>query len=122
MEGRLLRRAANILNMQPQINDKGWSSNFGLQPLTVENQLVTKCSTEPRTWTDYLDERLNGQNMDMSIGTLNVRGLYRADSLMTVSRELARYKLDLVAVQEVRWESRFTELAEKYEFVCEKGE
>jgi hypothetical protein len=30
--------------------------------------------------------------------------LYRAGSLMTVSRELARYKLDLVGVQEVRWE------------------
>jgi hypothetical protein len=29
-------------------------------------------------------------------GTWNVRSLYRAGSLKTVSRELARYKLDLV--------------------------
>jgi hypothetical protein len=35
----------------------------------------------------------------MRFGTWNVRSLYRAGSLMTVSRELARYKLDL-------WEKR----------------
>jgi len=29
--------------------------------------------------------------------------LYRAGSLTAVVRELARYKLDLVSVQEVRW-------------------
>jgi hypothetical protein len=34
---------------------------------------------------------------------------YRAGSLKTVSRELARYKLDLVGVQEVRWEGGGTE-------------
>jgi hypothetical protein len=36
----------------------------------------------------------------MKFGTWNVRSLYRAGSL----RELARYKLDLVEVQEVSWE------------------
>jgi hypothetical protein len=38
----------------------------------------------------------------------------RAGSLMTVSRELARYKLDLVGVQEVRWEGGGTEPAGEY--------
>jgi hypothetical protein len=38
----------------------------------------------------------------MSFGTWNVRSLYRPGSLMTVARELAKYKLDLVGVQEVR--------------------
>jgi hypothetical protein len=42
--------------------------------------------------------------MDMRFGLWNVRSSYRAGSLMTVSRELARYKLDLVRVQEVRCE------------------
>jgi hypothetical protein len=41
--------------------------------------------------------------MDMRFGLWNVRSLYRVGSLMTVSRELLRYKLDLVGVQEVRW-------------------
>jgi hypothetical protein len=42
--------------------------------------------------------------MDMRFGTWNVRSLHRAGSLMTVSRELAIYKLDLVGVLEVRLE------------------
>jgi hypothetical protein len=40
--------------------------------------------------------------------------LYRAGSLKTVSRELARYKLDLVGVQEVRWEGGGTEPVGEY--------
>jgi len=39
---------------------------------------------------------------DMRFGTWNVRNLYRACSLTAAARELARYKLDLVGVQEVR--------------------
>jgi hypothetical protein len=42
--------------------------------------------------------------MDMRYGTWNVRSLYRAGSLITVATEIARYKLDLVGVQEVRWD------------------
>jgi hypothetical protein len=49
--------------------------------------------------------------MDMRVGTWSVRSLYRAGSLKTVLRELARYKLDLVGVQEVRWEGGGTESA-----------
>jgi exonuclease III len=41
----------------------------------------------------------------MKFGTWNVRSLYRADSLKTVARELGKYKLNLVGVQEVRWEN-----------------
>jgi hypothetical protein len=40
---------------------------------------------------------------------------------MTVSRELARYKLDLVRVQEVRWEGSGTEPAGEYTFFYGKG-
>jgi hypothetical protein len=36
---------------------------------------------------------------DILLGTWNVRSLYRAGSLMTVAKELARYKLGLVGVQ-----------------------
>jgi hypothetical protein len=41
---------------------------------------------------------------DILLGTWNVRSLYRAGSLTAAARELARYKLDLVGVQEVRWD------------------
>jgi hypothetical protein len=39
----------------------------------------------------------------MSFGMWNVRSLQRRRSLTTVVRELARCKLDLVGVQQVRW-------------------
>jgi exonuclease III len=57
----------------------------------------------------------------MRFGTWNVRSLYRAGSLMTVSRELARYKLDLVGVKKVRWEGGGTEPAGKYTFFYGNG-
>jgi len=37
-------------------------------------------------------------------GTWNVRSQYRAGSLVAAARDLARYKLNLVAVQEFRWD------------------
>jgi hypothetical protein len=49
-----------------------------------------------------LDKRPKLQNMDMRFGTWKVRSLYRAGSLMTALRKLARYKLDLMGLQEVR--------------------
>jgi hypothetical protein len=55
--------------------------------------------------------------MDMRSGLWNVR---KADSLIAVSRELARYKLYLVAVQ-VRWECGHTKLAGEYTFLYGKG-
>jgi hypothetical protein len=52
----------------------------------------------------FLEEVLRSRkrNRDILLGTWNVRSLYRAGSLMAAARELARYKLDLVGVQEVR--------------------
>jgi hypothetical protein len=40
----------------------------------------------------------------MRFGSWNVGSLYRAGLLMAASRELARYKLELVSVQEVSWD------------------
>jgi hypothetical protein len=57
----------------------------------------------------------------MRFGKCNVRSLYRSGSLMTVARELARYKLDSVGVQEVRWDNEGTVRAGDYTFVYGKG-
>ena len=54
-------------------------------------------------------------------GTWNVRSLYKAGSLAAVTRELARYKLDLVGVQEVRWDREGTVRAGDYNFFYGKG-
>jgi hypothetical protein len=51
----------------------------------------------------------------------NVGSLNRAGSLLTVHRELYKYKLDLVRVLEVRWEGGGTEPAGEYTFLYGKG-
>jgi len=48
----------------------------------------------------------------MRFGTWNVRSLYRAG----ISRELGRYKVDLVGVQEVRWDKGGKVRAGDYNF------
>jgi hypothetical protein len=42
--------------------------------------------------------------MDMRFGTWNVRSMYRAGLLRVVAGEILKCKLDLVGVQEVRWD------------------
>jgi hypothetical protein len=71
-----------------------WGLGVGLKPFTVKNKFVKKNQAQPWTWTDSVDKRLKGRNMDMRFGLWNVQSLYRAGSLMTVSKELAKYKLD----------------------------
>jgi exonuclease III len=59
------------------------------------------------------------REMDMRFGTWNVKSLYRAGSLTTVARELA--KLDLQGVQEVRWDRGETNQQTIIHFSMEKG-
>jgi hypothetical protein len=40
----------------------------------------------------------------MRVGTGNVRSMHRAGSLTAAAKGFARYKLELVGVQEVRWD------------------
>jgi exonuclease III len=61
----------------------------------------------------------------MRFGTWNVRTLCRAGSLTTFAKEMLKYKLDLVGVQEVRWDRGGnrgdTELAGEYTLFSGKG-
>jgi hypothetical protein len=91
----------------------------GLTTIHRKKLIVTKIAIQPRTLTDFSDKRHKRRNMDMRFGTWNARSLCRAGSVMTVSSELARYKLDLMRMQEVRWESSGTEPAEEYTFSTE---
>jgi len=51
----------------------------------------------------FLGEVSRSRKRDIFLGTWNVRSLYRACSITAAARELARYKLDLVDMQDVRW-------------------
>ena len=55
------------------------------------------------------------------MSTWTVRNMHRSGSLRTAARELAKYKLDLVGVQEVRWGKGGTVRAGAYIFVYGKG-
>jgi exonuclease III len=57
----------------------------------------------------------------MKFDTWNVKSLYRAVSLTAAARELARRKLDLVGVQEVRWDKGDTKRAGNFKFFLWKG-
>jgi exonuclease III len=57
----------------------------------------------------------------MRFGTWNVSTLYGAGSLMTVAKELSKYKIDLVGVQEVRWDRGNTETEEECRVFYGKG-
>jgi hypothetical protein len=52
--------------------------------------------------------------MDMRFGTLSVSSLYGSGSLKTVAKELAKYGLDLMGVEEVRWDMRVSEEQQKF--------
>ena len=66
----------------------------------------------------FLEEasRVRQRKRDIRVGTWKVRSLYRAGSLRAAARELSRYKLDVVGVQEVRWDKGGTVRAGDYNF------
>jgi exonuclease III len=51
-----------------------------------------------------LVKQLKLRKMDVRFGTWNVRGLNRVGLLMTAVKEISKYKLDLVGIQEIRWD------------------
>jgi exonuclease III len=57
----------------------------------------------------------------MRFGTWNVRSLCRVGAIKSIVWELEEYKLDLVGVQEVRWELEGYQTADNYIFFYGKG-
>jgi hypothetical protein len=51
---------------------------------------------------DSLDKRTKLRKLDLRLGAWEVGSLYRAGSLMTVAKQMSKYKSDLVGVQEAR--------------------
>ena len=80
----------------------------------------TRALHVPRTWNDPL-VRPKQWKRDVRFETWNVRSLYREGSLTTVVRELARCKLDLAGVEEVRWGKGGNARAGGYMFFYGKG-
>ena len=66
----------------------------------------------------FLGEASRKIHRKMKLGTWNVRRFYRTGSLKAAARELARYKLDLVGVQDIRWDKEGTVRAGDYNSFC----
>jgi hypothetical protein len=69
-----------------------------------------------------LIKRPKRKKIDKRFGTWNVKSMYRAGALRVVREEISKYKLDLVGVQEVRWDRCGTEPAGQYTFFYGKGD
>jgi exonuclease III len=52
----------------------------------------------------------------MRFGTWNIRSLCRVGTIRSVVGELEKYNLDLVGVQEVRWEGDAYQTVDNYTF------
>jgi exonuclease III len=57
----------------------------------------------------------------MRFDTWNVRSLCRVGAIKSVVGKLEKYKLDLVGLQEVRWEGEGYQTADNYTFFYGKG-
>ena len=139
------RVAANKSNKQSRTDDEGWSSSLGVgrnanntspwKPM-LSNTHMARCFLwiQNNPEVNYSPTRISGggvfleeaprsrqRKRDMVLGAWNVRSLYRAGSPAAVTRELARYKLDFVGVQEVRWDKGGTVRAGDYKFFYGKG-
>jgi hypothetical protein len=66
-----------------------------------KKQLVTKCHRAPWNWT-VSSERPRQRKMDVRFRTWDIRSRCRADPLKIEVSELAKYNLDVMAVQEVK--------------------
>jgi len=78
-----------------------------------------KCFKALRTWTNSLS-RSKQLKKDMRFGIWNVRSLCRLDTIKSVVGELQKCKLDLVGVQEIKYEGGISNRRYLYIFM-EKG-
>jgi hypothetical protein len=64
-----------------------------LTPYHKKNKIVMNLLQESRTWMDSLDKQPKQRNVDTRFGTWNDISLYRAGSLVTVTKELSETQL-----------------------------
>jgi hypothetical protein len=85
----------------------GWGLGTGLTTLSRENQTVAKNPVMETGLPSWKQPRLRSKetNTVMRFGTWNVRTLLQAGN-MNVTVEVERYKMDVVALQEIHWKGK----------------
>ena len=98
----------NILNKQSRAGDKGLFSNVGVErganiSSSPKLSLVTKWIHFSRTWIDPVVQRKQWKRAKR-FGTWNVRSLYGVRFTYSSNQGISTYKLEVVGVQEFRWD------------------
>jgi len=82
-----------------------WGLSNGPTTRPCKKNIVKKLkTTKPRKSIDSLDNRLGNQTGNAGIlrfGTWNIRILYKPGSLQCVLKEISRYNVDIVGLQEI---------------------
>jgi hypothetical protein len=78
-------------------------------------------SSVSQTLMDSLEKQADRGKMIMRFGTRSVKTSNRAASLEIKSKKLSNYNLDLMHLQEARWDVGGTELAGEYIFLYRRG-
>lgn len=68
-------------------------------------KLIMNPTLRPRIRNEFMDTQIRYSNKinDLTIGTWNIRTILQADKMNEIAAELSRYRLDIVALQELRW-------------------
>lgn len=66
--------------------------------------------------------RLGKRNMDLSLGTWNVRTLYETAAANILVEELTKCKIQILALQKTRWKDNNTFRVRDYSFFCSGGQ
>jgi hypothetical protein len=67
-----------------------------------------------------LDKWPKIKKIDMRFVIWNIRSLYRAGSPIEIAKVISKYMIDLVRIQEVRWDTGGSEPAGEYTFSTER--
>ncbi|KAJ4452045.1 hypothetical protein ANN_03560 [Periplaneta americana] len=99
--GRPRRRLGDNIKIEPiRGGPPAWGLDEGLTTHHRKKQLVTNSYNKRRNGTDSL-ALPQQRNKVMRFGTWNVTSLYRTGGVTLVAKELARYRIDFVGIQEL---------------------
>jgi exonuclease III len=81
-------------------------SAYVLVKNTIKILLGNQKPSKPRKLIDNLNNRLGNRTGNaeiLRIGTWNIRTLYKPGSLQYVLKEISRYNVDIMGLQEIKW-------------------
>jgi hypothetical protein len=97
-----------IYSSPGDINTETWSSTLGVEPGAATPPQKKSTVRKPKMWpwnnqTDWNRPMQRKRINEMRLATLNVRMLYRAGAMNEMVKEMERYKIEVCALQEIRW-------------------